>query len=105
MEEEERGAVGLYTAKDLVAAGDLTTAREDLTDDLTAEDLTAEDLAVEDLAAEDLTAEDLAAEDLAVDLGCTRPLPFPVLRLATTTVVGVRVWGWTLPTTMTAFDE
>lgn len=100
MEEEERGAVGLYTAKDLVAAGDLTAAREDLTDDLTAEDLTAEDLAVEDLAAEDLTA-----EDLAVDLGCARPLPFPVLRLATTTVVGVRVWGWTLPTTMTAFDE
>lgn len=62
-------------------------------------------LARVDLTADDLTVEDLAAEDLTEDLGCARPLPFPVPRLATTTVVGVRFWRWTLPTTTTAFDE
>lgn len=75
-----------------------------IAEDLTPEDLAAEDLTVEDLTAEDLTVEDLTAEDLTEDLGWALPLPFPVLRLATT-VAGVRRWRWTLPTTTTAFDE
>lgn len=59
-----------------------------------------------DLTREDLTADGLVAEGLAVeDLGCARPLPFPVLRLTMATVVGVRLWRCTLPTTTTAFDE
>lgn len=54
--------------------------------------LTVGDLAREGLTADGLTAEDLATGDPTVeDLGCARPLPFPVLCLATTTVVGVRL--------------
>lgn len=71
MEDEERGGVGLQTAADLAAMGDLTVG------DLTREDLTADGLVAEGLATE--------------DLGCARPLPFPVLRLTIATVVGVRL--------------